>query len=247
MINQIYALKNLRPIILLSHMRANTSLFGHILGNNPDINGYYEMHISYFSWKSLIRQKLKFLEEHVFKRNSKYIFDKILHNEHYVNLELLTNKQAFIIISLRPPEETIPSIVKLYKKTDPSHEFSTVEGATNYYHNRLNTLAEYSNALKNQFIYIDANAIKHQTKDAFFFLEQHLNLKKNLSSNYTIQTKTGKGTAGDPSESLQQGKIIHTQNNYSDINLDKVILDEQTKHFIKTRELIVLNSKKYLQ
>jgi len=49
-------------------MRANTSLFGHILGSSPEINGYYEMHISYYSWKSLIRQKLIYLENHQFKK-----------------------------------------------------------------------------------------------------------------------------------------------------------------------------------
>ena len=32
----------LEPILLLSHMRANTSLFGHILGTHPEINGYHE-------------------------------------------------------------------------------------------------------------------------------------------------------------------------------------------------------------
>ena len=31
-------------IFLLSHMRAYTSLAGHILGSHPQINGYYEMH-----------------------------------------------------------------------------------------------------------------------------------------------------------------------------------------------------------
>ena len=34
-------------IFLLSHMRALTSLAGHILDLHPQINGYYEMHISY--------------------------------------------------------------------------------------------------------------------------------------------------------------------------------------------------------
>ena len=34
-------------IFLLSHMRAYTSLAGHILGSHPQINGYYEMHLGY--------------------------------------------------------------------------------------------------------------------------------------------------------------------------------------------------------
>jgi len=57
-------------------MRANTSLFGHILGSSPEINGYYEMHISYYSWKSLIRQKLIYLENHQFKKFQIFILIK---------------------------------------------------------------------------------------------------------------------------------------------------------------------------
>ncbi len=47
-----------RNIFLLSHMRANTSLFGHLMGSHPEVEGYYEMHIGYHSWRSLWRQKL---------------------------------------------------------------------------------------------------------------------------------------------------------------------------------------------
>ena len=145
--------KRLQPIIMLSHMRANTSLFGHILGNNPEINGYYEMHIGYYSWKSLIRQKLKYLEEHQFKKGSKYIFDKVLHNEHAVNCGMLIEQNAKIIISLRSPEETIPSIIKLYQeKVDPKHEFARFSGAADYYKQRLATLNDYSEQLKGKFI-----------------------------------------------------------------------------------------------
>ena len=151
--HNLNVLKKLQPIIMLSHMRANTSLFGHVLGNNPEINGYYEMHIGYYSWKSLIRQKLKFLENHKFKKESKYIFDKVLHNEHEVNCEMLIQHNAKIIISLRSPEETIPSIIKLYnEKVDPSHEFATFNGAASYYKTRLDTLNEYAVKLKNNFI-----------------------------------------------------------------------------------------------
>ena len=44
-------------IFLLSHMRAFTSLAGHILGSHPQINGYYEMHLSYEDAAALDRQR----------------------------------------------------------------------------------------------------------------------------------------------------------------------------------------------
>ncbi|QQZ27263.1 hypothetical protein HMY34_16720 [Thiothrix subterranea] len=43
-------------IFLLSHMRAYSSLLGHIIGSQPRINGYYEMHQSYLSDADLAQQ-----------------------------------------------------------------------------------------------------------------------------------------------------------------------------------------------
>lgn len=43
-------------IFLLSHMRACTSLAGHILGSHIRINGYFEMHISYENAAALDKQ-----------------------------------------------------------------------------------------------------------------------------------------------------------------------------------------------
>jgi hypothetical protein len=69
-------------IFLLSHMRAFTSLAGHILGSHPQINGYYEMHISYEDASALDRQLEMFRQDDVLKRDSRYLFDKLLHNDY---------------------------------------------------------------------------------------------------------------------------------------------------------------------
>ena len=242
-LNLLALSKKLQPIIMLSHMRANTSLFGHILGNNPEINGYYEMHIGYYSWKSLIRQKLKYLESHMFKPNSKYIFDKVLHNDHGINCNLFKSKGCHIIISLRPPEETIPSILNLYKKIDPSHEFATLEGAIEYYDSRLQMLEKYSDILKSNFIYLDANDIKNRTNDTFKLLEQELNLKTPLTSEYDIQKMTGAKFAGDHSAALKKGTIIHQKNSYPEINIKRDDMDKLNTLFMNTRIEIAKNSK----
>jgi hypothetical protein len=54
-------------IFLLSHMRAFTSLAGHILGSHPQVNGYYEMHISYEDAFALDRQLGGFRQGDVLK------------------------------------------------------------------------------------------------------------------------------------------------------------------------------------
>jgi len=222
---------------MLSHMRANTSLFGHILGHNPEINGYYEIHIGYYSWKSLIRQKLKYLENHHFKANSKYLFDKVLHNEHYINCKAIKN--AKVIISLRNPEETIPSIINLYKNINSSHHYATTQGAAEYYKNRLNTLLQYSEELKYRFIYIDANDIKNNTAITFQLLEQELTLQHPLSAEYKIQTLTGIGASGDNSEALKTGKILPSKTSTKDIYIEPKL----NQHYIQIRKQIIENAK----
>jgi len=244
--NKLFALKKLEPIILLSHMRANTSLFGHILGSNPEINGYYEMHIGYYSWKSLIRQKLKFLENHNFKPKSHYIFDKVLHNDHFINTNLL-NQKSKIIISLREPSETIPSIINLFKKSNPTHEFTTKNGAIDYYKQRIIQLEQYSESLKNNFIYLDANSIKDNTSEVFLFLENNLDLKYPLSREYEIQEMTGKAKSGDSSQELKQGKLIEqNKSNHSTLKIEQdPVMTELNNLYHKVRGNIIKNSHNY--
>jgi len=58
-------------VFLLSHMRAFTSLAGHILGSYPQINGYYEMHLSYEDAAALDRQLEVFRQGDVLKADSR--------------------------------------------------------------------------------------------------------------------------------------------------------------------------------
>jgi hypothetical protein len=71
---------SLSRIFLLSHMRAFTSLIGHILGSHAKINGYYEMHLSYYSSDSLDQQLKLYKKTESIKAHSHYLFDKLLHN-----------------------------------------------------------------------------------------------------------------------------------------------------------------------
>ena len=243
---KIQLLKPLQPIFLLSHMRSYSSVLGHIIGNNPEINGYYEMHIGYYSWKSLVRQKLKYLEHHTFKAGSRYIFDKVLHNEHYVSCELF-NKKTQVIISLREPNETIPSIIKLFKKSNPSHECTTEVGAIDYYKKRIIQLEKYSESLKNNYIYLDANSIKNNTSKVFLFLEKNLTLKYPLSREYKIQEMTGLAKSGDSSKALKQGKLIEKNDKKNAIKIDESrVMQELNELYLKVRKNIIKNSQNYL-
>jgi len=120
-------------IFLLSHMRAFTSLAGHILGSHPQINGYYEMHISYEDAPALRKQLEVFRQGDVLKENSRYLFDKLLHNDYLLKPERLGPAELKLLVALAEPERTISSIVHLFRqKPDPDLYASPVEAAHYY-------------------------------------------------------------------------------------------------------------------
>ena len=73
-------------IYLLSHIRAFSSLIGHILGSHAEINGYYEMHISYLKHRDLNQQEKLYKEQESLKAGSHFLFDKLLHNAYEFDL-----------------------------------------------------------------------------------------------------------------------------------------------------------------
>ncbi|MDN4504235.1 hypothetical protein QX776_17640 [Alteromonadaceae bacterium BrNp21-10] len=213
-------LKPYKRILLLSHMRANTSLFGHILGSNPEVEGYYELHIGYYSWKSFIRQKLLYFASHSPKPSAKFMFDKVLHNEHHVDANLFKHSDK-LIFSLRHPASTIPSLMKLYDKVDPTHEYATVEGATAYYSERLNGLMALSSQLEGQYYFFEAEDLVERPDELLSSLSKWLNLKHPLSKEYKTFNKTGEKKSGDSSDNLKQGQIVKK------VDSEKIIVNKE--------------------
>lgn len=205
-----------KHIFLLSHMRAYTSLFGHIMGSNPAICGYYEMHIGYYSWKSPIRQKLLYFQQESPKPGFSCMFDKILHNEHSVSPNVLNSSRARTIFCLRQPQDVIPSILKLYQDIDPAHEFNSEAFATQYYIKRLAVLEAIAESLEQNFFYFDADSLKLHSGECLSSLSDWLQLRTPLSDTYALQRHTSKERYGDSSESLRAGHIRKETSQYRD-------------------------------
>jgi hypothetical protein len=226
-------------IFLLSHMRAYTSLFGHILGSNPEICGYYEMHIGYHSWKSLIRQKLLYFKHETPKSNFVYMFDKVLHNDHNVALAILDRRRTKTIFCLRQPQKVIPSILRLYQEIDPSHPFNSESFATNYYIQRLTTLESIANAMNREFFYFDAEAIKSHSQECLKKLSDWLQLTQNLSPNYAVQRNTSKKGYGDTSPRIDSGRISDDPSPRIDFKHDAELIEEATLVYHRVRKTLI--------
>ncbi|MFT4517658.1 MAG: hypothetical protein ACI9JM_000035 [Halioglobus sp.] len=229
-------------IFLLGHMRAYTSLFGHIMGSNPAICGYYEMHIGYHSWKSLYRQKILYFEQEDSKPGFSHMFDKVLHNDHAVSPDILNSQKARTIFSLRRPQQTIPSILKLYASVDPEHEFNSEAFATQYYISRLETLEALAKQVTCGFFYFDAETLKSDSAKCLSGLSEWLDLPTPLSQNYTMQKKTSQQRFGDSSDRMKAGRITTDKPTYTASDYNAELMDAAASTHQRVRQILLEKS-----
>ncbi|WP_198264353.1 hypothetical protein [sulfur-oxidizing endosymbiont of Gigantopelta aegis] len=254
--NSIHMNNNVNPqnqkhIFLLSHMRANSSLIGHILGSHPQIKGYFEMHTSYRSAMDMITQE-QILEQskelsNTTKPNSiRYVFDKLLHNSYELLLENLRYDSdpnyIKILVSLRQPQQSIKSIISLFKKKHGTHPYAEPEKALEYYRQRINALAQFCDKNKQSYYYYDAELIRNDTQNSLPRLQNWLNLETPLKEEYQLFSLTGKAWVGDSSENMTKGKIIKHENNYSDIELPEHLLQTVIDETEQCRKLIIAHA-----
>jgi hypothetical protein len=225
-----------RNIFLMSHMRANTSLFGHLMGSHPEVEGYYEMHQGYYSWRSLWRQKLRHFAKHDGKPGARYMFDKVLHDGHHVAPALLQRPSSHTILMLRTPEQSIRSLVVLYRQQLPHLPEAQAEGAAQYYIQRLETLARTAEQLGGRYFYLDAEALISQTDSTLAQLSQWLGLKSVIPSTYETFSHTGHGHAGDHSKRLKSGQVDRSRNDYSTIEVPEALMQQATEVYARCRQ-----------
>lgn len=221
----------------MSHMRANTSLMGHLLGSSKEIEGYYELHMGYYSWKSLLRQKLRHFERHPVKPSARFMFDKVLHDDHYVDLSLF--KKGKVIFSLRPPERTIPSIVSLYRSVEPGHPYTSGSSATRYYVDRVRSLGLIAQSSPVDFLYLDADALREKTSVTLRVISDFLGLEQPLPAHYEQQVLTGTKKVGDSSESITSGTIKKVTRSYDGIKLSEDDLKKARRQYLAARAMIL--------
>lgn len=205
-------------------MRAFTTLAGHILGSHPQINGYYEMHISYEGAFALDKQLDVFLESDVLKENSRYLFDKLLHNDYLLKPEQLGLANIKILISLLEPEHTIKSIVNLFAQKEIEDLYASPVEAANYYIARVQALADFSRAANQPYYYFDAEMFQRAPEELLPKLSDWLELDSPLSERYQIFSQTGKAKKGDSSERIHSGRIDRTPVDYSHIAIPEDVL-----------------------
>lgn len=220
-------------VLILSHMRAGSSLLSRLLCNSPQILGYGETYMHYGADSDLDAMSGKVLyvlrkwlsENGDEKSDATYFLDKLVHN--YLIKEgesdLLLNEKFHLVFLLREPEGALPSTMRLLNWDEQS--------SCKYYVDRIDRLVEYGQKIngKKPFFFIAYQDILHDTDKVFQGVEEFLKLKQPLTEDYQMTTKRG----GDQSDNLASGKIIRDKKKQTDIVISPEILEKANVSFNK--------------
>ncbi|SFM23577.1 hypothetical protein SAMN05421721_10137 [Ectothiorhodospira mobilis] len=235
-----------RHLLLFSHMRAKTSLLSHLLGSHPEISGYYEMHIGYYSPRSLLKARLLFHSLHPDAPATRLYFDKILHNRHRVHHRLLNASGVRPIFMLRSPVETLSSIMRLYKGRAHDGHLATEEGALGYYLQRLDGLVDLAGALqRDDVLYIDAEALSRDIDAVTRLLSEALGLSVRIPTEYQIMKLSGQVGHGDSSVNILAGKVLSESAIPQSLSLSHgtVLMARQRYSFLRKTLLSIASEK----
>lgn len=223
-------------IFILGHMRSGSSLLVHILNTNPDICGYGEAHNSYRTDRDLNQLIYKNkLQLKPFKTNDKYILDKILHNNHEISEQILKNKNIYFIFLYRHPQQSLSSMINLYRGHRSIEEKkASLDYYLNYYTNRLNKLKEYASLIndKNRSLAFSYTELIEDTDCVFVKLKKFLSLESNFQENYQLLKTTGIKGIGDISDRIKSGKIVRNINSPTD-NIPAEIINSAEKEYVQ--------------
>jgi hypothetical protein len=227
-------------LFIFSHMRSRSSLLSHILGSNPDICGYSELHNSYSGYANLIKMRMDLTHDLKCTLNDKYLLDKLLHNNHSVSQKVFAITKPKVIFLLREPEDTIKSIINMSFVTGRDICYRDPKKALDYYCSRLESLEKYAKTLENNYLFIESDELVSNTDYVLEHLSKWLNLSKTLDKKYSNFQKTGNIGSGDPSNNIKSGIVTKTKG-YSDIEIPLEILKAGKLSYNKCKNSLLKN------
>lgn len=223
-------------------MRAYTSLAGHILGSHPAINGYFELHLGYENAAALERQLEVYRAYETLKPDSRYLFDKLLHNDYPLDVERLGTAAIKILVALLEPEQTIRSIVDLFARKGTDARYASPAAAAGYYIERLEWLAAFCASLTRPYTYYDAALFLADPEALLERLARWLELDTPLQAQYQIFSQTGRPGRGDSSPLIHSGRIERVRADYSHVHVPEAALGRARAVYAACRARIIAHA-----
>jgi hypothetical protein len=215
-------------LFVVSHMRSRSSVLCHILGNNPEICGYKELHQSYKGNLSLINMQIELVKDLSCKLNNKYLLDKMLNN-FTISDNVLNKVQPKILFLLREPEDSIKSIINMGFKTGVER-YKDPKKVTEYYCKRMHNMEMLSYNAGDGNLFIESNDLLENTNVTLKKISDWLNLKEPLKTTYTTFKDTGVMGYGDPLENIKSG-VLKATSGYSNIIIPEHLLKKANETY----------------
>lgn len=190
-------------LLLCSHMRAYTTLLGHIFGSHPQITGYSEMHMRLRNQQEL-HQLARQVARHCRKEcRNRYVFDNLLHDHLSLSGKVLRREDLYPLVMVREPKATIESILRLKARF-----IEDVAVAEQYYIERLERLKQVVLLSRGRALFLQGEALVQRTDAVLEQLSGWLQLEQPLSSEYQRFQHTGKRKLGDSSAHIHSGRVL---------------------------------------
>lgn len=227
-------------LFVVSHMRSRSSVLSHILGNNPEVIGYKELHQAYTGKKSLINMQIKLGKDLNPNFKNKYLLDKILNN-YTISDAILKKVQPKMLFLLRDPEETIKSIINMGFKTGVAQYKDPIK-VTEYYCNRLSNLEQLSYKAGKGNLFIASKDLVENSEDTLNKISNWLHLESPLKTTYATFKDTGVIGFGDPLENIKSGVLKATEG-YSNVYIPEHLLRKANDSYNKCGATLKYNVK----
>ena len=215
-------------------------MLSHILGSNPEVCGYHELHMKYSAYRSIVYMRQKLYDEFHREIKGKYLFDKILHNRHFISDKLVKAMKPKFIFLLRDPESTIKSMLSM-EGAENQPWFKYPEAALEYYCSRLMYLEAFAQRIDDNYFYIDSDDLVDQSDVTLGSLTAWLHFHTPLTKDYALFKYSGEPGWGDSSAHIRAGVMGRTPG-HPHINVPGDILIKARRHYDRCRNALINGS-----
>lgn len=217
-------------LLVNSHMRSYSSLLCHILASSPEVNGYAEMRRSYRAEADLLALAWQVRSTNHGRLTAPVILDKLLHKTHVVSDEIIARDNVTVLISVRSPASTLPSIVAMGRGIDPDHHWASPEHACEHYISRLESLGDLAKRTPRPIV-LASDRLVAAPESVLAALSSSLELHEPLQGTFEEQPLTGEAEYGDTSRFIRAGHVVSARPTHDDITIPADWADRAQRAF----------------
>ena len=218
-----------KAVFVISHMRSGSTLLTNLLASSDEICGYGETAVKYTFNNSdalLFDDLSRVLGVDAVIR-SKYVLDKLLHNDLGFPEWCSSFSEAKYIVLIRDPSDALRSMMKMPRTRDIDDEEMRMRVYCDYLYSRLSSIDFFMSQVGvDRVIVIQYEDLIGGNESVLCQVSSFLGLSANLDGKYTVDSKTCVWGVGDASENIKSGRIMPRQKLESaDINVPLKIQD----------------------